>query len=711
MISSFYRRQSRLLLILCGLALPLLTWYGEHIPSDNDIETWLPQNSQVHRDYQEFLRTFGADEIVLVAFQRPFPDPALLESAAGRLGGLPGVTACWTRQQVVDRMMDNGVDSAAANERLVHLLQAPNGELETMLLTLANDKAASRASLVRQIRSQLHYCGLDHAMLAGGPVVTAQLDELGGRERGRTLFQLTLLICAVLLYLNIRCWKASAMLVLMNIFSIECTLSLMRLLGQSMNFILGSLPVLVMVFTTSAAVHLIGQYIVSSREPDRLGAAIRAVFRPGLFAALTTVIGLLSLDLSDIGPITDFGNAAAAGTLISFIVGLGLTPAVLEVVKYRTPASATGQDLLERMGMRVVNRPVTALIPLLLITAISAIGLLDLKTLIDPLDFLPGSDPVLRDTRQLQAQLTSPTSIEAVIDFAGADSSFVSRLAEVRRFEESMMQHANVCHTLSLADFFPADTDQQLSVSALMSASGNGASGSLLADGCRLWRVSVRLQDDSPAKLRQTLNDLQELPRSHRVTFTGIGPLLEHAQGSILQGFWKSFSSALLIMTLVMMIALRSPLGGIVAMIPNVQPIVLIFGLLGWLQYPVDIGIMMTASIALGLTVDGTFHFLCLYQSSLRRTNCRYRAVRHALVNTGLPMMSSGLISGIGLLALALSPFRPAMHFGVMMFLLMTAATVSGLVLFPACLALRTRRRRTTSPAASPGIAELFRAA
>ncbi|MFN8707341.1 MAG: RND transporter, partial [Planctomyces sp.] len=116
----------------------------------------------------------------------------------------------------------------------------------------------------------------------------------------------------------------------------------------------------------------------------------------------------------------------------------------------------------------------------------------------------------------------------------------------------------------------------------------------------------------------------------------------------------------------------------------------------------------MTASIALGQTVDGTLHFLCNYNEGLLRTMCLYRAVRYALLHTGMPMLSSGLISGIGLLALACSPFRPAMRFGILMFLLMTAATISGLVIFPACLSLGAKRRRiaakcvvTTLPAAS----------
>lgn len=694
MISCLYRRHSLPLLLACALALPFLMWYGDRIPANNGLDAWLPKDNAARRDYDEFVRTFGAEETVLIAFQQPFPEPQRLASAAKRLGGLPGIRSCWTREQFVQKMLANGVDAATAEERIVHLLQAPARDLETLILSLTDDPTVSRKLLLEQIRGQLEYCELDNAIVAGGPVVTAQLDKLGGRERGRTLFQLTLLICAGLLYLNIGCWKTSALLLVMNVFSIQCTLSVMRALGMKMNFILGSLPVLVMVFTTSAAVHLIGQFIVHQHERDGLGTALKSVLWPSLFAALTTLIGLLSLDLSDIGPITDFGNAAAVGTVVSLIIGLGLTPAVLTVVGFRSPAGLPAQNRLERMGMYILNHPLRVLTPVLLFSVAGGLGLLNLRTLIDPLDFLPPNDPVLRDTLHVKQHLTSTTSIEAVVDFAGTTSSFVSRLKNVQQFEEQLMQHGNVCHTLSLADFFPASLDQQdLSVTSLLSSAGGSGSNALLADGCRLWRVSIRLRDDRPAVLRQTLNELQRLPFSDKITFTGLGPVLEQAQGSIFDGFWKSFTSALGIMTVVMMLALRSPVAGLIAMLPNIQPIALIFGLLGWFNYPVDIGIMMTASIALGLTVDGTFHFLCIYQSCLKQTACRYRAVRHALLHSGMPMLSSGLISGIGLLALALSPFRPAMRFGVLMFLLMTAATISGLVLFPACLALGTRRR------------------
>ena len=145
-----------------------------------------------------------------------------------------------------------------------------------------------------------------------------------------------------------------------------------------------------------------------------------------------------------------------------------------------------------------------------------------------------------------------------------------------------------------------------------------------------------------------------------------------------------------------MIFALRSVSAGLIAMIPNLTPILLVFGALGWADYPIDIGIMITASIALGLAVDGTFHFLFSYRYSHAENGCRYRAVRKALLQTGLPIISSAVICGCGLLALGLSPFRPTMRFGILMFTLLNAALAGDLLLLPAFLACFAKRKRLT---------------
>ncbi|MCA9056950.1 MAG: MMPL family transporter, partial [Planctomycetaceae bacterium] len=316
------------------MLLPFLTIYGEGLSSNNDIETWLPCDTPVRKTYDRFCQTFGADETVVIAFRDPIPEPARIAALAGRLHHLSDVSACWTRKQVVEMMTANDVDTATAEDRLVSLMSSPSGNFETLLVVLNRSDSSSRARAVRQIREQLEYCQLSEAIVAGPPVVATQLDMLGSRENTKTLFGLTLLVCGALLYLNVRSWKTSLALMGGNVLSIQATLSLMRLLGQEMNFILSSLPVMVMVFTTASSIHFIGQYNNAYGKSHALSRAMKAVVWPSIFAAATTVIGLLSLVFSNVGPIPGFGKAASLGTVVSFFVGIGLTPAILSVVRY-----------------------------------------------------------------------------------------------------------------------------------------------------------------------------------------------------------------------------------------------------------------------------------------------------------------------------------------------------------------------------------------
>lgn len=685
------------------VALPILTIMGEMVPSNNSIETWLPRNSQVRQDYDNFCHTFGADETILIAFEKPFPTPERISAAAHRIAGLDGVASCWSRQQVLETMLANDVSERTARTRLVNLLATPADDLETMLVSINAHGIANRKQTIGDIKSQLDYCSMDHAVLAGGPIVAEQLDKLGSRRKATFLFTLTLVICFLLLRWNIGCWKTSGGLMLANVICIELTLATIWLVGGEMNFIMSSLPVMVMVFTTAAAIHFIGHYSHEYRHPDAVGRAMKGVIRPSAFATITTVIGLVSLAVSDIGPIPAFGAAAAIGTVYSFLIGILFTPAVLLALNYQPHQHSASRQSLLNLAMYVLNRPWRVMIPGLAVTGFCALGVLELRSLINALDFLPNNDPVRRDTMLVQECLTSPTSIEAVVDFGDDRTSFIERLREVRNFEATVAQVDNICHALSLADFFPEElSENTLSLSRLAAASsgGDGASG-LMTDGSRLWRVSLRLRSDDPASVRDTMEVLKVSCAEYPVTFTGIGPLLEHAQTQIFDGFWKSFASAFLLITVVMMLALRSFSAGLIAMIPNLTPILLVFGVLGWSDYPIDIGIMMTASIALGLAVDGTFHFLFSYRDAKIATGCRYRSVRQALLHTGLPIISSAVICGCGLLALGLSPFRPTMRFGVLMFTLLNTALIGDLLLLPAFLACGAKRKRK-SPRKTP---------
>lgn len=192
---------------------------------------------------------------------------------------------------------------------------------------------------------------------------------------------------------------------------------------------------------------------------------------------------------------------------------------------------------------------------------------------------------------------------------------------------------------------------------------------------------------------------LDSSSRNVSAIYTGIVPIVYKAQNQLLVSLIKSIGLAFCMIAVVMMILLRhwrDPFdmtntlnfsGGMLSMFPNVFPIVIIFGAMGLLGFLVDIGSMMTASVAMGVAVDDTIHYLNWYRHGLARGMKRLDAVRLAYDRVATAMTQTTLIGGLGLSAFALSTFTPTQRFGVLMLVLLGAALVGDLIFLPAILA------------------------
>jgi predicted RND superfamily exporter protein len=133
---------------------------------------------------------------------------------------------------------------------------------------------------------------------------------------------------------------------------------------------------------------------------------------------------------------------------------------------------------------------------------------------------------------------------------------------------------------------------------------------------------------------------------------------------------------------------------GLLAMIPNVFPLIVSFGTAGWFSLVLDMGAIMTASIALGIAVDDTAHFLTWFRRGQAAGRSRRRAIVWAYENCGTAMIHTSVICGLSLLVFVGSTFVPAARFGLLMCLLLLGALVGDLILLPALLAGPDRTRR-----------------
>ncbi len=698
-IDGFYQKFSRHLLLLMLISLPLLAYEAAQIPMNNDVETWLPSQSELKLRYDRFRQDFGSEEMLVLGFKNEANNPQLVSALAERLETLEGVRQAWDSKRFREVMRELQVPEEAIQDRLIGMTESLDGNYRAILVLLSEQGTADRGIVVREIRKQLEYCQIDSNQyaFAGGPVIVSELNRLGGPENNRKYFLLTLFLGFLMLLAMLRDWRTSAAMILLTVWAIQATTAGVKLLSGEMNFILGALPVMVMVFTLAIAIHFLHYFDTFRNRSHAVARGLSAAWKPCLFATLTTTIGLASLCMSDIMPVRQFGYAASLGCVVSMVTSLVMMPAVVTALGFPGFGETTLLKVQRSIFAKVIRFRYAAVVIPLALVAVTGIAVPELRSRLEPLDFLPSSNKVLTDFQEIQENLTTLDSIEIIVDFDGNNGAFLDRMDEVRAVERLVSAHPWVRRTSSPASFFPTIDQMPESTrdigSLLKAANSRADESDYLACGQRFWRISARIEPEAREHQTQLVSEIQETLKEYQVEITGISPLVKQAQNQIFDGFWSSFGTAFLIITVVMMIALRSITIGLFAMIPNLTPLLIVFGLLAWFEVPIDIGMMMSGSIALGIAVDGTFHFLIRYEAELREAGDSALASAQALDHTGPAIAEAAIIAAVGMMALSLSQFAPTARFGMLMTALLMAALIGDLVLLPAMLALRSRKR------------------
>jgi predicted RND superfamily exporter protein len=210
-----------------------------------------------------------------------------------------------------------------------------------------------------------------------------------------------------------------------------------------------------------------------------------------------------------------------------------------------------------------------------------------------------------------------------------------------------------------------------------------------LSDGeiAALADAGIRVVDS-----RRMVNRLSQEPRTPAdgevyASYTGVVPIVYKAQRALLDSLIQSSFWSFVTITPLMMLVCRSVAGGSVVMLPNVLPVLVVFGGMGWLGIAIDIGSMMASSIALGVAVDDTIHFLSWYREDLKKLGDRKAAIVAAYGRCGPPTLQAAIISGLSLSVFAFSTFTPTQRLGWLMMTILICGVIAELVMMPAILA------------------------
>ncbi|MFQ5731705.1 MAG: RND family transporter [Planctomycetaceae bacterium] len=562
----------------------------------------------------------------------------------------------------------------------------------------------------------------------------------------RSPLLLSLIVGVALAFLMLRSARLATLVLIVAGYTVLVTVSLVPITHGSMNMVLVVMPTLLYVLTISAAIH-VANYWKHAAHRNLRTAVVEAVTmarQPCVLAGVTTAIGLASLMTSPLRPVRDFGLYSAIGCLIALVVVLYCLPALLQFWPARQPKPRE----IERAGWKAIagwlvrfRMPVTLFF--LAAFGVCVYGLKDFRTETKVIKYFPDDARVVTDYHFLEDKLAGIIPVDVVVRFqkpgdgeTGPD--FLQRMEIVRNIEEKLRKHKEISGVIALPDFqqvrkpLPEDAGRTArftyngrvsDAETRAKADGSKARPFLtvakrrfelnmdrnrefnVAEGDELWRITAQvavMSDANYTDLTRELNDIaqQELryhPGANHVV-TGMVPVFLRTQQAVLDSLIRSFGIAFAVIAVVMMVVLRNPVSGLITMLPNLLPVGIVFGLISWARLPVDIGTMITASVALGIAVDGTLHLLTWFKSGILEGRSRKQAIEGALMHCGPAMWQTSAAVGIGLLMLAPAELLLIHRFGWLMAALIGAALVADVLFLPALLAgpLGTLIERTT---------------
>lgn len=716
-----------------GLATAALLGRESSSPLD-----WVSLRFGPRAEYAEFADRFESGGVAVVTWPGCEIDSAAVArlaeacigpDAPGNAGGRPWFDSAVSGATLLARLVGPPVelDREEAIRRLRGVLVGPDGRTTCLVVGFTREGAASRRAAVAWLRrTALATAGVEAAdlHLAGPMVENVEIDA----KSAETLLGLAPWAAAVIFALTwfaLRSAVYAGLVFFVAAWSVGLSFLTMNAAGDRMNPVLVVMPVLVLVLGVSAGIHLVN-YLAEARAagPDRVAArAIRLGFLPCLLSAGTTAIGLVSLVVSELEPIRVFGLHGAIGVMGALVAGFLVLPGLYERWPPRRVAAehADGGTAGRRVADLVIRHAGPIVATCFAAMVVAGAGVPGVRTSVR-LDRLFAADSrLIRDYAWIEEHVGPTVPIEVVVAF-GADSDVrvADRVTIVRRVGERLAAMPGVGGVMSAVAFLPEEGD----AGAVRAAARRVITARRLAQqlaaiddlkyvrteaGAELWRATARVPvladidygeflEQVRAAVAPVVQESGGRERGISFSCTGIMPVVHAIQNALLADLFVSFFSALALITVVMMVVERGVGAGLVAMVSNVFPMLVVFGILGWWRARLDIGSVMTASIALGMAIDGTLHFLTFFRRSRDGGADAAGAVRAAYAHCAAAMTQGTVACGLGMLLFASSSYVLAQRFAWMLVALMALALAGDLILLPAMLvgplgrAFRARR-------------------
>lgn len=714
---------------LCAIACVLVTlvagWHAARIGVDNSLEIWFLDDDPQLVSYRAFQRTFGNDEVVVIAFhdQGGLADEkglALLRRAASAIERVDGVAGVVSLASIVDA---NALGPAppqaphgeSANDalrerihsdpQLIGRFVSRDGTLAALVARMAalENMDARRDAIISDIDAALAELRTPYRK-AGIGVLYAALNRLSVADT-LALFGACVVVMFGVLWVLFR--RLAAVLSTMGIATVATiwTMGLYGAAGRELNMVTTVMPAVILVVGIAEAVHVLLHAatvpLIAGRR-EKVIAAVGLMLQPCLLNIVTSAAGFAALAVSPLPAVRDLGIFTAAGligclglTIVGCTFALAWTAS--EPRPRRNGLLAAAAERLCDVGIRcpLVTLAFAAMIA---VAAVAASTRLVVDTF--TLDFLLADHPVRRDSEFIETRLGPYVPLDFVVRSPGGPVR-PDLLEAIGRWQSAAERLDGVGWSRSLVDALRRDPRSMPdSVPALASRIAEyriapGAQLDPLVDNGGALRVtfSVRMQSaNNVARTMRAIRDEARLPPDTTVSAAGYLPLyvrmVDHVVASQLNGFALAFAAVFAVIAL----AFRSLRLAALSIPSNVLPLLLILAAMGAAGIRLDGATVTIASIVLGLVVDDTVHFLHRLREELGRNPDREAALRETARSCGHAILITCLVMTLGFSLFALAEIKSVISFGLLIALAMGTSVVTDLLVLPALVMFRFPR-------------------
>lgn len=495
------------------------------------------------------------------------------------------------------------------------------------------------------------------------------------------------------------------------------TMGIIHITGKPLNFMTAFLPPLILIVAVLDCIHVFAIFRAqeSTRNlRERLEKTLHLVLKPCLLTSFTTAIGFGSLTLSDMQAVRHFGLFATFGIFVALYLGVVFLPAALALFWREKPHKKNLHPILTNLNEKLIHfqsrrKPWRVVLTFGLVTLGFLYAFQKIYIETKPIAYYDEDHQVPQDFLFIDKAFGGSTTMDLVI--TGEDQAFLDpqNLKVIDHLKELSKDIRGTSEPLSIINYLkrlrmklnnddpkfhalPTDKKELRELFFLLE-NEEGVEDYIDTFNFAKARVTFRTEALGSLQGKILLDEFYKILKENihpplKAQVVGSNVVWMNMESYVVASLIKSFGLTIFLVTLILCFLLRSVKWGLISMIPNLFPIITTFGLMGWLDFPLNMITLMIASIGISIAVDDTIHLMVHIRRHYHKGQSMNEAIKVSLGQVGLAIMTTSFLLACGFWSITIDEFVPTRHFGFLTGVTILIALIGDLILLPAVLRL-----------------------